>query len=116
MDDKNNQSFYETKQQISKHQNDCNFFLKRWEANYSLLRCKIIYFLGFAFHQPNCDLLILKETQSCSDKNIYYTNFDESESLNKMVKSFFNRSGTFINPSQRKGVYDALMHDFKLGF
>jgi hypothetical protein len=21
-----------------------------------------------------------------------------------------------INPSQRKGVYDALMHDFKLGF
>jgi hypothetical protein len=112
---KNEEFFDERKQQISKHQKDCNFFLKRYQANYSLLQCKKIYFLGFAFHEPNCDLLTLKETQSCSDKNIYYTNFDESESLNKMVKSFFN-GDTFINPSKRKGVYDALMHDFKLGF
>lgn len=112
---KNEEFFDERKQQISKHQKDCNFFLKRYQANYSLLQCKKIYFLGFAFHEPNCDLLTLKETQSCSDKNIYYTNFDESESLNKMVKSFFN-GGTFINPSKRKGVSDALMHDFKLGF
>jgi hypothetical protein len=112
---KNEEFFDERKQQISKHQKDCNFFLKRYQANYSLLQCKKIYFLGFAFHEPNCDLLTLKETQSCSDKNIYYTNFDESESLNKMVKSFFN-GDTFINPSKRKGVYEALMHDFKLGF
>jgi hypothetical protein len=39
--------------------------------------------------------------------------------INNAVKEIFHipHDGFIvINPSQRKGVYDALMHDFKLGF
>ncbi len=85
--------------------------------------CNKIYFLGFAFHQSNCDLIALNKLLSEEiKKNIYYTNFDESESINNAVKEIFHIPHiphdrfVAINPSKRKGVYDALMHDFKLGF
>lgn len=81
-----------------------------------------IYFLGFAFHQQNCELLQLKKllTLKVDQRNIYYTNFDESEIINKMVNEIFGiGKATWkltLHDSKRKGVYDALMHDFKLGF
>ena len=83
---------------------------------------KKIYFLGFAFHQQNCDLLQLKNLLKLQldQRNIYYTNFDESEIINKMVNEIFGIGKTSwtltLTDSKRKGVYDALMHDFKLGF
>jgi hypothetical protein len=90
----------------------------------NLTRSTKIYLLGFAFHESNCNLLGLNQLYKFSDqRNIYYTNFDESESINRAVKAIFNlpsdkliSSEFIIYPSQCKGVYDALMHDFKLGF
>jgi hypothetical protein len=90
----------------------------------NLTRSTKIYLLGFAFHESNCNLLGLNQLYKFSDqRNIYYTNFDESESINRTVKAIFNlpsdkliSSAFIIYPSQCKGVYDALMHDFKLGF
>jgi hypothetical protein len=72
-----------------------------------------IYFLGFAFHQANCDLLQLKILKN---KEIYWTNYENSVATNKQVENIFAASRYKLNHSVKKGVYDALMHDFKLEF
>ena len=105
---------------LNHHQIEISFFVRRVLIIYGLMFCNKIYFLGFAFHQSNCDLIALNKLLSVAiKKNIYYTNFDESEGINNAVKEIFHipHDGfVVIKPSKRKGVYDALMHDFKLGF
>jgi hypothetical protein len=113
--------FLAKKEILEYHQKDCEFLLKRVRAILSLsLKDSKIYFLGFAFHQANCNFLALNQLSKFSvEKKIYYTNFDESESINNAVKEiFYIPSDRFItiHESKKKGVYDALMHDFKLGF
>jgi hypothetical protein len=106
---------------IEHHQKDCEFLLKRVGGIYGLVQSDKLYFLGFAFHQANCNLLGLNQLYKINYQgNIYYTNFDESESINNAVKEIFiigkEPWKLTIHESKRKGVYDALMHDFKLGF
>ncbi len=105
---------------LNHHQIEIDFFIRRALIIYGLMICNKIYFLGFAFHQSNCDLIALNKLLSVGiKKNIYYTNFDESEGINNAVKEiFYIPSDRFItiHESKKKGVYDALMHDFKLGF
>lgn len=105
-----------------KIKDEINFILEKYKTLLALQESKKIYFLGFAFHQQNCDLLQLKNLLKLQldQRNIYYTNFDESEIINKMVNEIFGIGKTSwtltLTDSKRKGVYDALMHDFKLGF
>ena len=106
---------------LNHHQIEISFFVRRVLIIYGLMFCNKIYFLGFAFHQSNCDLIALNKLLSVAiKKNIYYTNFDESESINNAVKEIFiigkEPWKLTLHDSKRKGVYDALMHDFKLGF
>ena len=105
-----------------KIKDEINFILEKYKTLLALQESNKIYFLGFAFHQQNCDLLQLKNLLKLQldQRNIHYTNFDGSESINKMVNGIFGigkASWTLtLDDSKRKGVYDALMHDFKLGF
>ena len=105
----------------NKIKDEINFILEKYKTLLALQESNKIYFLGFAFHQQNCDLLQLKNLLKLQldQRNIHYTNFDGSESINKMVNGIFGigkASWTLtLDDSKRKGVYDALMHDFKLG-
>jgi hypothetical protein len=106
----------------AKIKDEINFILEKYKTLLALHESHKIYFLGFAFHQQNCDLLQLKNLLQLqlNQRNIYYTNFDESESINKMVNEIFiigkNTWKLTLRDSKRKGVLDALIHDFKLGF
>ena len=101
---------------------EINFILEKFQTLLALNESRKIYFLGFAFHQQNCELLQLKKllTLKVDQRNIYYTNFDESEIIKKMVNEIFiigkEPFKLTLHDSKRKGVFDALMHDFKLGF
>jgi hypothetical protein len=97
------------------------------EIQKNLSESSKIYFLGFAFHEANCRLLALdKFSTSCDQINIYYTNLAESSSIDQVVKKIFKSSTKqskkkvndqfIINSSRRKGVYNALIDDFKLIF
>lgn len=104
-----------------KIKDEINFILEKYKTLLALQESNKIYFLGFAFHQQNCDLLQLKNLLKLQldQRNIHYTNFDGSESINKMVNEIFiigkEPWKLTLHDSKRKGVYDALMHDFKLG-
>jgi len=76
-----------------------------------------IYLLGFAFHQQNCDLLQLKNFKD--NKEIYWTNYDDSKSIDKKIENIFGDiqlDKKKFYPSIKKGVYDALIHDFNIDF
>jgi hypothetical protein len=104
-----------------KIKDEINFILEKYKTLLALHESHKIYFLGFAFHQQNCELLQLKNllTLKVDQRDVYYTNFDESKSINKMVNEIFiigkEPWKLTLHDSKRKGVYDALMHDFKLG-
>ena len=81
-----------------------------------ILSAQRLYFLGFAFHKQNLDLLNLDNIKNKSGKkHIYYTNYDESSSLEEVVSDIFPDDKFTLHPSVRKGVYDALIYDFRLG-
>ena len=86
-----------------------------------------IYFLGFAFHEANFRLLALDEFSTIHNQiDIYYTNYAESSSIDQVVEKIFKSSTKqskkkindqfAVNSSKCKGVYDALIYDFKLIF
>jgi hypothetical protein len=82
-----------------------------------ILSANKIYFLGFAFHQPNIELLCLDKIKEWHNgKKIYYTNFDNSLYIENKVSNLFSNDLFIKIPSKKKGVYNALMHDFKLDF
>jgi len=88
------------------------------------------YFLGFGFHEENCDIiqlrkLVLKILQHELYQNhtIHYTNYGDSKKIEAILKANvfpknnaeYKALNPFI-PSSEKGVYDALMYDLELGF
>lgn len=79
--------------------------------------CKI-YFLGFAFHQQNCDLLQLKNFNQ--NREVFWTNFDASIAIDNKVDEIFryqkNNDNKKFHPSSKKGAYEAMIHDFRLDF
>jgi hypothetical protein len=92
---------------------EINFIIEKYQTLLALYESHKIYFFGFAFHQANCDLLQLKILKN---KEIYWTNYENSVATNKQVENIFAESRYKLNPSVKKGVYDALIHDFKLEF
>jgi hypothetical protein len=90
---------------------------------------KKFYFLGFAFHPQNCELLGLEKIKVDYVKHnsnrlipsfhsIHYTNFDNSKKIEDILVS--NLSDNFKKYPHKsrseKGVYDALRYDFDLSF
>ena len=97
------------------------------EIKKNLSESRKIYFLGFAFHEANCGLLALDKFSTIHNQiDIYYTNYAESSSIDQVVEKFFKSSTKqskkkindqfIVNSSKCKGVYDALIYDFKLIF
>ena len=104
-----------------KIKDEINFIIEKYKTLLALHESHKIYFLGFAFHQQNYDLLQLKNFRQ--NKEIYWTNYDASVVVDKKVDNIFRflqvskyGESNKSYPSNKKGVYDALMHDFKLGF
>jgi hypothetical protein len=96
---------------------EINFILEKYQTLLALHESHKIYFLGFAFHQQNCDLMKLENFKD--NKEIYWTNYDDSISINRKIENIFgvneyNKKRFY--PSIKKGVYDALIHDFKIEF
>ena len=82
-----------------------------------ILSANKIYFLGFAFHKPNIELLCLDKIKEWPNgKKIYYTNFDNSLDIENKVSNLFSDDLFIKIPSIKKGVYDALIHDFNIDF
>lgn len=84
----------------------------------SLQEADKIYFLGFAFHKQNCELLGLKNLDfRQKEKHIYYTNFEKSLAIDENVNNIFAKTpDSHRHKSVEKGVYDALRLDFSLSF
>jgi len=102
----------EANQEIKK---EINFVLEKYEALMALNCAHKIYFFGFAFHKQNCDLLQLDKLKN--SKEIFYTNYDDSEGIKRVVTKIFKENHQInFHPSSKKGVYDALIHDFRLDF
>jgi len=98
-----------------KIKDEINFILEKYKTLRALHESHRIYFLGFAFHQQNCDLLQLKNFRK--NKEIYWTNYDASVAIdNKVNQIYGSQDKKNFYPSNKKGVYEALIHDFKLGF
>lgn len=74
------------------------------------------YFLGFGFIQENiAQITNLKEIYLSSGRNIFYTNFGNSEKINNsMRRSFAIKVHQVPCSSSSKGVYDAINEDFSL--
>ena len=96
---------------------EINFIIEKYQTLLALYESHKIYFFGFAFHQQNCDLLQLENFKI--NKEIYWTNYDDSISINRKIENIFGvneNNKKMFYPSIKKGVYDALIHDFKLEF
>jgi hypothetical protein len=96
---------------------EINFILEKYQTLLALCESRKIYFLGFAFHQQNCDLLQLEKFKD--NKKIFWTNYDDSISINRKIENIFGDSQLDkkrFYPSIKKGVYDALIHDFNIDF
>ena len=52
------------------------------------------------------------------NKEIYWTNYDASVAIDNKVNEIYGSQDTKkkFYPSSKKGAYEALIHDFKLGF
>ena len=75
-----------------------------------------IMFLGFGFDNTNMNLLFDEETiksasQNC--KELCYTNYGDSEKLNRRIENYFPKE-YFKHFKSTKGVYEALTQDFDL--
>jgi len=108
-------------EELKKSENDAkikdeiNFILEKYKTLFALHESHKIYFLGFAFHQQNCDLLQLKNFRQ--NKEIYWTNYDASVAIdNKVNEIYGSQDKKNFYPSNKKGVYEALIHDFRLDF
>lgn len=91
------------------------------------------YFLGFAFHEENCQIMGMFDEffgkslarlrgkfdtkVGKTENNIFYTNFNESKKLRMSFDSIFNRAGNVeeryeVGISSPKGTYNAMLYDF----
>ena len=73
---------------LNHHQIEISFFVRRVLIIYGLMFCNKIYFLGFAFHQQNCDLLQLKNFYQ--NREVFWTNFDASIAIDNKVDEIFS--------------------------
>lgn len=97
---------------------EINFILEKYKTLLALHESCKIYFLGFAFHQQNCDLLQLKNFYQ--NREVFWTNFDASIAIDNKVDEIFsyqkNNNNKKFHPSSKKGVYEAMIFDFRLDF
>ena len=97
---------------------EINFILEKYKTLLALHESCKIYFLGFAFHQQNCDLLQLKNFYQ--NREVFWTNFDASIAIDNKVDEIFsyqkNNDNKKFHPSSKKGVYEAMIFDFRLDF
>ena len=94
-----------------------------------------LFFLGFAFHLANCEIMGIKELDVVvkwgellgeaseklrffpeSKEEVFYTNFKDSEKIRSSFDSIFNQdqNKSLVRKSSSKGTYDALLQDFDL--
>jgi hypothetical protein len=66
---------------------EINFILEKYKTLLALHDSCKIYFLGFAFHQQNCDLLQLKNFNQ--NREVFWTNFDASIAIDNKVDEIF---------------------------
>jgi hypothetical protein len=101
----------------TKYDTNIKTFNELTKQAFHILSANKIYFLGFAFHKPNIELLCLDKIKEWHDgKKIYYTNFDNSLDIENKVSNLFSGDLFIKIPSIKKGVYDALINDFKIEF
>lgn len=129
-----NSSLADLKRSISLYKNNNqNHSINNLEENFKYDK-QVLYFLGFGFIQENINKII-SEKNNCQEvkimsgitfaekrmysvRKIFYTNYEDSEKINDLVrKNFINRLNTKNsedNIRSKKGVYDALSEDFPL--